>query len=575
MTEPIHIEGGEVLASLDDRTVTGLLIPYGEMGRTNVGQFEVQAGVIRIPADPSVVTLNLDHDRFSPVGRATHIWEEPQGIMATFAYANTPEADAALAEARDPKGKRRSLSGEFRTGIRNLKATGGVLAAAAQCIRGAFPSAGVLAADAEFEDDETDAETVEGDTVAEDHAENVYKDETGREYRRVYDSETVETATGTETTTTITETITDSNAETDDTQEELSVTASALPGTQRQGAPTASATKDRETNPRDVFAALAAVKRDRTDSAALGVLAAFSDIVMTGTGALPTGGNVIRPNWLGKLYQGIPYEREYIDLCKPGTDISAGGKGGWTIHRGTASNPLDKFDGSWEGNKKAIKSGVGHTLAKLSTLDRFAFGNDIGREFYDLPGGEEVIEEFITLVVEDHLIWSDNLALDVIKTVAGTPVAPQPYPGVAGHDFPDALGQMIQGILAVKRRKADGRKDVPTFVIANEAAYEELLYTPKDLVPEFVKFTAGTDDEGTADGLRLVMGDTGIENTPSVIVGSDKAIDFDELAGGPLKIDALDITRGGIDKATHGYLQTFIVRPEAVVHIGAADDAGE
>ncbi|KNY07921.1 hypothetical protein [Microbacterium sp. GCS4] len=571
MNDPIHIEGGEVLASLDDRTVTGLLIPYGEKGRTNVGIFEVQAGAVRIPADPSVVTLNLDHDRFQPVGRATRIWEDSAvGIMASFAYASTPEGDAALADARNPKGERRSLSGEFRTGIKNGKATGGVLAAAAQCARGAFPSAMVLAADTpEVEDDEETEETT-GDTVAESHTDDTYTDADGNKWTRVYDSETVETDTGTQTTTTITETYTDPAAEAATDQEESEVTASAVPATQRKGAPTITTT-ERERDHRDVFAALAAIKRNRHDSDALEVLAAFSDITVGGANALPTGGDVLRPNWLGKLYQGIPYEREYIDLATLGTDISLGGKAGYTIHRGTAADPLDRFDGSWAGNKAAIKSGVARTLKKASSLDRFAFGNDIGREFWDLPGGEEVIEEYIALIVEDHLRWSDELALDVIRTVAGDPIAPTEYPGVAGHDFPDALGQMIQGIMAVKRKKADGRKDVPTFVIANEAAYEELLYTPKDLVPEFVKFSASTDGEGNADGLRLVMGDTGVENTPSVIVGSGKAIDFDEIAGGPLKIDALDLPRGGVDKAVHGYLQTFIVRPEAIVHIGIED----
>ena len=131
---------------------------------------------------------------------------------------------------------------------------------------------------------------------------------------------------------------------------------------------------------------------------------------------------------------------------------------------------------------------------------------------------------------------------------------------------------VIQGILAVKAKKADGRRDTPTFIIANELAYEELIYTPKDLIPEFVKFTASTDWQGTADGLVLVVGDTGITSTPSVIVGSGKAVEFDELPGGPLKIDALDLANGGVDKAIHGYLQVFIVRGEAVVHIGVADN---
>jgi hypothetical protein len=560
----IEIEGGEVLANLEDRTITGLLVPYGELGRTNVGQFEVEAGVIKLPSDPVVVGINLDHDRFSPIGRATRVWEEERGIFASFAIANTPEGDAALADARDPNGKRRCLSGEFRTGIKAGKATGGHLAGAALVERGAFPSAGVLAADTE-----------------ETHI-TEYVDENGNKWRRVEES-TVSTEPtaggGTETTIHTTTTITDEPASEepasdDDTDpEETEVSASAIPVTQRPGAPAATTT-ERPVDLRPVFAAFAEVKANPSAESAAGVLAALNDIKISGTGSLPTGGDVIQPNWLGQLYQGIPYVREYITLGKLGTDISAGGKKGYKVRRGTSSTPVDHFDGTWSGNKTAIPSGGGFTESAASELFRFAFGNDIAREFFDLPGGAEVVEAFFKLVIEDHLVWSDLIALQTWVSVAGTPIAPKTYPGVDGHDYGNALGQLIQGILAVKAKKADGRRDVPTFAIANEAAFEQLIYTPKDLIPEFVSFTASTDGTGSADGIRLVQGDTGIENTPSVIVGAGSAVEFDELPGGPLHINALDLARGGVDRAIHGYLQRFVVRPEAVVHIGVADTAG-
>lgn len=566
MNDPIEIIGGEVTASLDDRSITGLLIPYNEIGQTNVGRFEVQAGVIRIPSDPAVVSLNLDHDRFAPVGRATRVWEQqPQGIMATFAIANTPAGDAALADALDPNGKRRCLSGEFRTGIKAGKATGGDLAAGALVERGAFPSAQVLAADT------TDEEQQPKDDPTTTREVNEFKDENGDVWRRVVETETTEAdlADGTETTivTTITE---EQTTEQDDPEQETNVTASAVPATQRPGAPAAT-TRDRGVDLGAVFAAFAEVKANPHATDAVAVLAALSDIKMTGSGALPAGGSVIRENWVGQLYQGIPYERQFITLGTLGTSITAGGKKGYTLQRGTSGSPVEHFDGTWAGNKTAIPSGVGFTAATASELFRFAFGVDIAREFFDLPGGAEVVEAFLRLIVEDHLVWSDEIARQTWVTVAGAPVAPKTYPGTDGHDYAGGLGQLIQGILAVKARKADGRRDVPTFAIANEAAYEQLIYTPKDLVPEFVNFTASTERTGSADGITLVVGDTGVEDTPSVIVGSGKAVEFDELAGGPLHLDALDLARGGIDKAVHGYLQRFVVRPEAVVHIGVAD----
>lgn len=570
----IQIEGGEVLASLDDRTVTGLVVPYGEKGRTNVGQFEVEAGVIRIPADPGVVGMNVDHDRFDPRGYATRLWETTAGIMASLTFAKTPEGDAALADARDPKGKRRRLSGEFRTGIKNHKATGGTLSGVALVERGAFPSAMVLAADTPDDEEEpvTDPADDGGEVVSSDRSVGVYTDEDGNKYRRVYESKT--------TVTPIAEPTTDPAAEAAPNQEESEVTASAsIPATARAGAPTdaAPATTDANSGPSavEVLAAFAAVRRPILDRSgkdakekAVEVLAALQDV----TDDLVAGGEVARPTWLGQLYQGIPYEREYITLGTLGTNITFAGKQGYTLHRGTAANPVNHLGEPYAGNKAAIGSGVGFTKGQTSDLFEWAFGADIARKFFDLPGAEEAVTALFTLVLEDHLIWSDTVALETWRIVAGLPVAAKTYPGVDGHDYGSALGMVIQGILAIKAKKGDGRRDTPTFIIANELAYEELIYTPKDLIPEFVTFTASTDWQGSADGLVLVVGDTGITSTPSVIVGSGKAVEFDELPGGPLKIDALDLANGGVDKAIHGYLQVFIVRGEAVVHIGVADN---
>lgn len=548
MTELIEIEGGEILANRDERTLTGLLIPYNEIGKTNVGQFQVEAGVIRIPADPSVVSLNVDHDRYNPVGRATRVWEEPAGIMATFRLAETPEGDAALADALSPTGRRKRLSGEFRTGIKAGKATGGNLAAGALVEQGAFPSAMVLASDST-------------------HLEGEYTDENGVTWRRVEDAETTTTATedGTQTTTvtTVTEETTEDKEGTDVPETETVQATVAL-------APTPPAHTAPRLEKADILASIAALRTNPFDQSAHEVLAALSDIKLTGTGALPAAG-VIQQSWLGRIDLGIEYTREYINLHKLGTDISAGGKKGFKFRRGTAGSPTWS-DGTWAGNKTEINSGVGHTTTAESTLEKYARGADIGREFFDLPGGSEVIEAFLAELTADYLQWSDEKARALIVATAGTPVAPSTYPGVDGHDYAGAMGQLIQGILAVKRRKADGRRDTPTYAIANEKAYEELVYTPKDLVPEFITFNVGLDGRGSVDGkVVVVQGDTGVEDTSSVIVGADYAIEFDELPGGPLHVNALEIAKGGIDHAIHGYLQKFVRRSEALVHIGTAD----
>lgn len=571
----IEIEGGEILANLEERTITGLLIPYNEIGHTNVGQFQVEAGVITLPADPSVVGVNVDHDRYQPVGRATRVWEEPAGIMATLSIARTPEGDAALADAINPQGKRRRLSGEFKTGIKAGKATGGHLSGAALVEQGAFASARVLAADAS-EDDEAvtpDASEPAGTTVAEDHSETVYEDEDGKKYRRVYDSETTETPIDGGTQTTITTQITEQETNQSEEDDMNTTDVQAAKVGLNTGAP-AGKTTAREPGKQEILAAIASYRKNPFDQGSIEVLAALSDIKLSGAGALPAAG-VVQQNWIGRIDLGVPYIREYITLFKLGTDISAGGKKGFKFLRGTAQNPT-WGSGDWAGNKTEINSGVGRTVTSESTLDRYARGADIGREFFDLPGGAEVIEAFLAELELDYMQWSDEKALALAVETAGAPIAPAAYPGVDGHDYAGAMGQLLQGILAIRRKKADGRRDIANVAIANDLAFEEMFYTPKDLVPEFVEFVINPDGTATATGrngnkIQVVNGDTGVEDTSSVIVGADYALEFDELPGGPLHVNALEIAKGGVDEAVHGYVQKMVRRAEALVHIGVAD----
>jgi hypothetical protein len=557
----ITIQGGEILANLDDRSMTGLLIPFGEEGHTNAGRFTVQAGSIELPADPSVVSLNIDHDRYQPVGRATRLWETAQGIMATFAVARTPAGDAALADQ-----SRRALSAEFKTDIDAGRiARNGILAAAAKVVAGAFPSARVLA---ELATDAADPAPV----TSTDKAEYEYTDEDGRKYRRVYESvtttEQVEGGTTSTTVTTSTETEAD-KAETEGAPivaEQETVQAGAVPGTIAPTGDTA-VLASRAPSIQQIAAAIGNVRANQRDQASVEVLAALSDIVTA------DAGTAIQPNWMGNIAAGITYVQEYITLFNPGTDITAGGKRGFKVKRGTAAAPLNApLDGTWAGSKTAIKSYQGFTTDHSSVLDRWAIGEDIGREFYDLPGGTDFVIAFLQFLQEDYAIWQDDLALQYAIAAAGAPVAPD----TAKYNpaYPAALGRLIQGILAVRKRKADGRRDTPTFAVINDIDYADLLYAAggEQNLPAFIKIAMTTVSNGTVDGnVQVVNGDVGIDNTGACMVGASYAIDFDRPAGGLLEVDALDLARGGVDKAVHGYLQTFVKRPEALALIGVAD----
>ena len=556
----VQIEGGHVLANLEERTISGRLIPYGEEGRTNQGRFMVEAGTIDLAdaiADPSTISLNLDHVPYQNVGRATSVWEQPDGVWASWSIARTPAGDAALADAISPTGTRKRLSGEFgpvviRAG--KLVAGHARLWGSAIVPQGAFPSAMVLAADTP--DPEENEPTTQGAPTMAD--------------------EPQPTTTLAAPVATIEPTVPAAAPVPVEQPAMVAASITPVPAT-LPGAPAAHTQPVNETH--QVLAALNALRTNPRDAGAMQVLAAITDVTMSGTNPLP-GAGVLRPNWLGKLYQGIPYFREYAPLLNLGTDISAAGKLGMKVFRGTAASPLGPQDGTWPGNKQPINGYRGDSNTIGSLLYRFAIGNDIDRSLYDLPGGAEVVEEFLKLVIEDYLYWSDRIARETILSAAGAPVAPISYPAVYNTNGTTGLAMLIQGILAVKARKADQRRDVPTFAIANDAAFTQMAYAAggDQNLPEFITLSLASlalpqSTIGNVGGIVVVNGDTGISGTPSVIVGSKLGIDFDELNGEtPLVIDAIDIARGGIDKAAHGYVQTFVKRPEAFVSIGVADN---
>lgn len=302
-----------------------------------------------------------------------------------------------------------------------------------------------------------------------------------------------------------------------------------------------------------VFSAMVAANKG--DQEAEQMLAALSDIKITGTGALP-GAGVLQPAWVGEVWSGRAYQRKYISLGTQGV-IQSINASGFRVNEGA------ELVTPWAGNKAPIGSGTASTeLVASLPLEKFGYAADIAREFFDLPGGEEVLAAYWRSVVESYARVTDRAALKHIVTAAGTPVAADAFP----DGYAPALGMLIQGIEHIE--DAD---DTPTFAIMNAAAYKQALYTPHEQIPEFVNFGFGTKHEGTADGFQVVRGDIGIDDTPAVLVGSRQGIRFNETGTTPITFDALDVAKGGVDRGLVGYLQTFIDRPESFVLIGAAD----
>lgn len=541
----IQIDAGTLTASLEERTVTGLLVPYGEPGATNLGKMTVLAGALKVPVDLGGMSLNIEHDRTQIVGHPTSIRETPAGIVGTFRIAATPEGDRALQDVAS--GKRRYLSVEASDlKIRNGQAVDGRLFAAALVERPAFPSATLLA---------SIVDTLLAEEVSTTTNEEEYVDENGVTWRRVTDSSvdvatSPEGATTTITTTVVEETQTPADLPVDPIQEEAPV--GNVPSNTLTAA-SAAATSTQPTLGR-VLSIIDGVRSGSLEGDTL--LAALSDIKISGSGALPATG-VLQPNWLGELWGGRRYTRRYMPLISNGT-IRALDEKGFRL------SPDAELVQTWAGNKAEIGSGGASTELVTSTLAKWAWAADIAREFFDLPGGEEVIAAMLRAVADSYARVTDLWTLSQLVTSgAANLTAAATYP----TDYPSALGQLIQGITAV-----EDAGDTPSFAIVNATAWSELIYTPKDQVPEFINISVSTTGEGVADGrVRVVKGDIGISGTAASLVGSAAAAHVNEMAGAsPLQLDALDIAKGGVDRAVVGYTQYMNDYTNGLVLVGTA-----
>lgn len=148
----------------DKRTITGMALPYGVVGRTSAGPVTVKAGAVELPTELRRVKLFREHGRKSPVGYALSAAETATGLTMKFRAAATPDGDTALLEASE--GVRDALSVELDDV--QLDKGGNVTAARLSAVAlvsiPAFADARLVAEDTDSgtDDDDDDDDTDDG-----------------------------------------------------------------------------------------------------------------------------------------------------------------------------------------------------------------------------------------------------------------------------------------------------------------------------------------------------------------------------------------------------------------------------
>ena len=93
-------------ADLAKRTIEGMIVPYGEVGRIAGSDYRFRPGSVRLAR--ARTPLLVDHNRAEPVGVLAELVERDDGVLARFSIDPTPSGDTALLQAAS--GSRGSLS---------------------------------------------------------------------------------------------------------------------------------------------------------------------------------------------------------------------------------------------------------------------------------------------------------------------------------------------------------------------------------------------------------------------------------------------------------------------------------
>lgn len=507
----------KLVASLEDRLLSGLLLPFGEKGYTNLGAL-IASEDTKLDVAP-MVTLNKQHNSDIPLGKAEALVPTPEGILAAFKVLPTRDGDDALAEAA--AGVRTGLSVELDpVVVRAGRIISGTIVAAGHVVEPAFASARLAAAELEPVPDM-------GDTPAE-------PDPTAPKV--VIDGEELEDVEAV----TVSENLIDITTKTPDaapaspvdTEEGNPMTAAVV----QNAALVAAQPKTADKNA--LFAAFAKYGQTR-------MLAALSDVVP---------GNILgmeQPQYVGQLWSGKAYTRKTIPLFNHG-DLTSFKVSGWRF----VTKPVV---GLYTGNKTAIPSAGIATEAVDVDAQRIAGGHDIDRKFRDF-GNAEFWEAYFKAMTESYAKISDGYVLTEVLTAS-----PYTAPGAVPAGVAKAMSYIVDGALGIL-----GATDtMPTFAEVSLDLWRSLVLTRSEDALAYLTSALNLED-GTA--VNFAIKPSAALAADTVLVGCKDAVTVHELGGeAPIRVEALDVAKGGVDEALFGYVAVNVHEEGGLALVSGTD----
>lgn len=506
---------GELFANVEDRTIRGLLIPYGEASRTNLTGTDpvmFSRGTISVPRDVTMVGLNNQHDRFNWPGRAAQLEETDEGWVATFSIAETDEGDEALAAVKS--GRLSRLSAEVvdlvRDGVNAVRAK---LVAAALVTEGAFASAALFAL-ATVEDETTEDTTVPEEPDASELAE----------------------------------------------EEEDAVVDATVPTGLPAPTPVVVEEAPKGIGARAMFAAMSkvaaghATREDlqlvRAGMADLDGAAMFALSDIHYSGAAGVGSAMSPSQWIGEVEDGVEYSSLFAGLFGH-KDLTAATYSGWRW-------VVKPEGGLWPGNKAPIPSNAPSLELVTENAQYWAGGHDhaIEHRHFNTPG---YFESYYAAMIESYRKWLDSVILNEALLSATDIEADNP----AGLAIGAGWSAVIDGAFVIVQA---GLK--PTSAVVDAALWKSMAKLPSSDVLGYLNAQLSLTGDGALESFSVVPAPAGSALPAGhTLVNAKSAADVYELPGVPIRQEALNIAQGGVDTGVFGYGGFLVKNTAGIVDV--------
>lgn len=270
------------------------------------------------------------------------------------------------------------------------------------------------------------------------------------------------------------------------------------------------------------------------------VMAALSDVVP----ADDAGEGFLKRFWVGQLWQASTVNRPLIELFGAPGKLNGLKAYGWKWDL----NNLPKV-GKYNSDKTAIPSNKIKTVAAEGDAQDFAAGWDIARKYIDL-GATGYIEAVFQEATNDYRRQTDAwFAEGILEAATKVPEITTVLDAMKKLPLKfAALGAQLSGIQL------------------GEAAFAQFVDLPTSAVPWWLREQGSVnlaDSKGLAAGVSIEV-NSALEDD-AILAVDKRAATYYEHAQQPIRLQALDIPRGGIDISVHGYAAKIIHDPRAIM----------